>query len=213
VVDGGNFNWGSGRFPGFTQPDPSYHGLVHWEAFKSFPPAGGANVAYIFKMRLQLLRDMGGCISPFNSWLMLQGLETLHLRMTRICENALKTAELLAAHPKVAWVNYPGLKTSPNHAAAKKYLSGGFGGLLGFGVKGGFEGGKKFIEALRLFSHLANIGDAKSLAIHPASTTHSQLSPEEQVSTGVSPDFVRLSLGIEDFVDIQADLEQALAKV
>jgi O-acetylhomoserine (thiol)-lyase len=144
---------------------------------------------------------------------MLQGLETLHLRMTRICENALKTAELLAAHPKVAWVNYPGLKTSPNHAAAKKYLSGGFGGLLGFGVKGGFEGGKKFIEALRLFSHLANIGDAKSLAIHPASTTHSQLSPEEQVSTGVSPDFVRLSLGIEDFVDIQADLEQALAKV
>ena len=213
VVDGGNFNWGSGRFPGFTQPDPSYHGLVHWEAFKSFPPAGGANVAYIFKMRLQLLRDMGGCISPFNSWLMLQGLETLHLRMTRICENALKTAELLAAHPKVAWVNYPGLKTSPNHAAAKKYLSGGFGGLLGFGVKGGFEGGKKFIEALRLFSHLANIGDAKSLAIHPASTTHSQLSPEEQVSTGVSADFVRLSLGIEDFVDIQADLEQALAKV
>jgi O-acetylhomoserine (thiol)-lyase len=213
VVDGGNFNWGSGRFPGFTQPDPSYHGLVHWEAFKSFPPAGGANVAYIFKMRLQLLRDMGGCISPFNSWLMLQGLETLHLRMTRICENALKTAELLAAHPKVAWVNYPGLKTSPNHAAAKKYLSGGFGGLLGFGVKGGFEGGKKFIEALRLFSHLANIGDAKSLAIHPASTTHSQLSPEEQISTGVSPDFVRLSLGIEDFVDIQADLEQALAKV
>jgi O-acetylhomoserine (thiol)-lyase len=213
VVDGGNFNWGSGRFPGFTQPDPSYHGLVHWEAFKSFPPAGGANVAYIFKMRLQLLRDMGGCISPFNSWLMLQGLETLHLRMTRICENALKTAELLAAHPKVAWVNYPGLKTSPNHAAAKKYLSGGFGGLLGFGVKGGFEGGKKFIEALRLLSHLANIGDAKSLAIHPASTTHSQLSPEEQVSTGVSADFVRLSLGIEDFVDIQADLEQALAKV
>jgi O-acetylhomoserine (thiol)-lyase len=212
VVDGGNFNWGSGRFPGFTQPDPSYHGLVHWEAFKSFPPAGGANVAYILKMRLQLLRDMGGCISPFNSWLMLQGLETLHLRMTRICENALKTAELLAAHPKVAWVNYPGLKTSPNHAAAKKYLSGGFGGLLGFGVKGGFEGGKKFIEALRLFSHLANIGDAKSLAIHPASTTHSQLSPEEQVSTGVSADFVRLSLGIEDFVDIQADLEQALAK-
>lgn len=213
VVDGGNFNWGNGRFPGFTTPDPSYHGLVHWEAFKSFPPAGGANVACIFKMRLQLLRDIGACISPFNSFLMLQGLETLHLRMERICQNALQTAEFLAAHPKVQWVNYPGLKTSPHHAAAKKYLRGGFGGLLGFGVKGGFEGGKKLIESLQLFSHLANIGDAKSLAIHPASTTHSQLTPEEQVSTGVSADYVRLSLGTEDFIDIQADLEQALAKV
>ena len=213
VVDGGNFNWGNGRFPGFTTPDPSYHGLVHWEAFKSFPPAGGANVAYIFKMRLQLLRDIGACISPFNSFLMLQGLETLHLRMERICQNALKTAEFLAAHSKVQWVNYPGLKTSPHHAAAKKYLRGGFGGLLGFGVKGGFEAGKRLIESLKLFSHLANIGDAKSLAIHPASTTHSQLTPEEQVSTGVSPDYVRLSLGTEDFIDIQADLEQALAKV
>ncbi len=213
VVDGGNFNWGNGRFPGFTTPDPSYHGLVHWEAFKSFPPAGGANVACIFKMRLQLLRDIGACISPFNSFLMLQGLETLHLRMERICQNALKTAEFLAAHPKVQWVNYPGLKASPHHAAAKKYLRGGFGGLLGFGVKGGFAAGKKFIESLQLFSHVANIGDAKSLAIHPASTTHSQLTPEEQVSTGVSADYVRLSLGTEDFIDIQADLEQALAKV
>ena len=213
VVDGGNFNWGNGRFPGFTTPDPSYHGLVHWEAFKSFPPAGGANVACIFKMRLQLLRDIGACISPFNSFLMLQGLETLHLRMERICQNALKTAEFLAAHPKVQWVNYPGLKTSPHHAAAKKYLRGGFGGLLGFGVKGGFAAGKKFIESLQLFSHVANIGDAKSLAIHPASTTHSQLTPEEQVSTGVSADYVRLSLGTEDFIDIQADLEQALARV
>ena len=213
VVDGGNFNWGNGRFPGFTTPDPTYHGLVHWEAFKSFPPAGGANVACIFKMRLQLLRDIGACISPFNSFLMLQGLETLHLRMERICQNALQTAEFLAAHPKVQWVNYPGLKASPHHAAAKKYLRGGFGGLLGFGVKGGFEGGKKLIESLQLFSHLANIGDAKSLAIHPASTTHSQLTPEEQVSTGVSSDYVRLSLGAEDFVDLQTDLEQALAKV
>jgi len=213
VVDGGNFDWGSGRFPGFTQPDNSYHGLVHWDAFKSFPPAGGANVAYILKMRLQLLRDVGACISPFNAFLVLQGIETLHLRMQRISENALKTAEFLAAHDKVAWVNYPGLKTSPNHAAAKKYLSGGFGGLLGFGVKGGYEAGRKLIESLKLFSHLANIGDAKSLAIHPASTTHSQLTPEEQLSTGTSPDFVRLSLGIEDFEDIQADLEQALAKV
>jgi len=213
VVDGGNFDWGNGRFPGFTQPDPSYHGLVHWEAFKSFPPAGGANVAYILKMRLQLLRDIGACLSPFNSFLKLQGLETLHLRLARICENALKTAEFLAAHPKVKWVNYPGLKTSASHAAAKKYLTGGFGGLLGFGLTGGYDAGKKLIERLKLFSHLANIGDAKSLAIHPASTTHSQLTPEEQVSTGTSPDYVRLSLGIEDFVDIQVDLEQALARI
>ena len=212
VVDGGGFNWGNGRFPGFTNPDPSYHGLVHWDAFKSFAPAGGANIAYIMKMRLQLLRDIGGCISPFNAFLMLQGLETLHLRMERICQNALRTAEFLAAQPNVKWVNYPGLKTSPSHAAARKYLTGGFGGLIGFGVNGGFEAGKRFIESLRLFSHLANIGDSKSLAIHPASTTHSQLTPEEQVSTGVSADYVRLSLGTEDFADIQADLEQALAK-
>lgn len=213
VVDGGNFDWGSGRFPGFTQPDPSYHGLVHWDAFKSFAPAGGANIAYILKMRLQLLRDMGACISPFNSFLMLQGLETLHLRMERISANALQTAAFLAEHSKVAWVNYPGLPSSPSHAAAKKYLRGGFGGLLGFGVKGGYEAGRRFIEGLQLFSHLANIGDAKSLAIHPASTTHSQLTAEEQKASGVSPDFVRLSLGIEDFADLRTDLEQALAKV
>ncbi|QYM78651.1 PLP-dependent transferase [Horticoccus luteus] len=212
VVDGGNFDWGNGRFPGFTEPDHSYHGLVHWDAFKAFPPTGGTNVAYILKMRLQLLRDTGGCVSPFNAFLLLQGLETLHLRMPRTCENALKTAELLAAHDKVAWVNYPGLKTSANHTAAKKYLSGGFGGLLGFGLKSGYEGGRKFIEDLKLFSHLANIGDSKSLAIHPASTTHSQLSAEEQTATGTSPDYVRLSLGTEDFADLQADLEQALAK-
>ena len=143
--------------------------------------------------------------------MMLQGLETLHLRMQRICENALKTAEFLASHDKVAWVNYPGLKDSPNHAAAKKYLSGGFGGLVGFGLKSGYDGGCKFINDLRLFSHLANIGDSKSLAIHPASTTHSQLSAEEQIATGTSPDFVRLSLGTEDYADLQADLEQALA--
>ncbi len=212
VIDGGNFDWGSGKFPGFTEPDQSYHGLVHWDAFKAFPPAGDANIAYIMKMRLQLLRDVGACISPFNSFMMIQGLETLHLRMERICQNALKTAEYLAAHDQVAWVNYPGLKDSPNHEVAKKYLSGGFGGLLGFGLKSGYDGGCKLINDLQLFSHVANIGDSKSLAIHPASTTHSQLTPEEQVSTGTSPDFVRLSLGTEDFVDIQADLEQALAK-
>jgi len=212
VVDGGNFDWGNGKFPGFTQPDPSYHGLVHWDAFKAFPPAGGANVAYILKMRLQLLRDIGACISPMNSFFMLQGLETLHLRMERHCANAMKVAEYLAAHDKVKWVNYPGLKNSPNHAAAKKYLTGGFGALLGFGVKTGFDGGKRLINALKLFSHLANIGDAKSLAIHPASTTHQQLSADEQAASGVSADYVRLSIGIEDADDLIADLEQALAK-
>jgi len=213
VVDGGNFDWGNGRFPGFTTPDQSYHGLVHWDAFKAFPPAGGANVAYILKMRLQLLRDIGACISPFNAFLMLQGLETLHLRMPPIRENAPKPAGFPAPPNQVPRVNYPGLKTSPNHAAAKKYLSGGFGGLLGFGVKGGFEAGRKFIESLKLFSHLANIGDSKSLAIHPASTTHSQLTVAEQTASGVSPDYIRLSLGTEDFTDLQADLEQALAKL
>jgi O-acetylhomoserine (thiol)-lyase len=213
VVDGGNFDWGRGRFPGFTQPDPSYHGLVHWDAFKSFPPAGGANVAYILKMRLQLLRDVGACLSPFNAFLMLQGLETLHLRMARLCENAQKVAEWLASESKVSWVNYPGLRSSPNHEAARKYLTGGFGGLVGFGVKGGFESGRKLIEGLKLFSHLANIGDSKSLAIHPASTTHSQLTAAEQVSSGVSPDYIRLSLGTEDFSDLQKDLEQAFAKL
>ena len=213
VVDSGNFDWGNGRFPGFTQPDASYHGLVHWDAFKSFPPAGGANVAFILKMRLQLLRDIGACISPFNSWLGIQGLETLHLRMERISANALKIAEFLEAHDKVAWVNYPGLKSSPNHSAARKYLSGGFGGLLGFGLKGGYDAGRQIIERLKLFSHLANIGDAKSLAIHPASTTHSQLTAEEQAASGTTPDYVRLSVGIEDYADLEADLSQALEQV
>lgn len=210
VVDGGNFDWSNGRFPGFTTPDPSYHGLVYWDAFQSFAPMGGANVAYILKMRLQLMRDTGNCPSPFNSWLHLMGLETLHLRMQRHCENALAVAYHLRQHPKVSWVNYPGLKESPAHAAATKYLTGGYGALLGFGVKGGLPAGRKFIEALRLFSHVANIGDTRSLAIHPASTTHSQLTPEAQVASGVSEDFIRLSIGIEDKEDILADIEQAL---
>ena len=211
AVDGGNFDWGSGRFPGFTEPDGSYHGLIHWDAFKAFPPAGDANIAFIMKMRLQLLRDVGACMSPFNAWATLQGIETLHLRMARICENAQKAAEFLEADDRVAWVNYAGLPSSPNHAAAKKYLSGGFGGLLGFGLKSGYAGARKFIEGLSLFSHLANIGDAKSLAIHPASTTHSQLSPEEQISSGTTPDYVRLSLGCEDWPDLEADLKAGLA--
>jgi len=210
VVDAGNFNWGNGKFPGFTEADPSYHGLVHWDAFKAFPPAGGANIAYIMKMRLQLMRDLGACPSPFNSWLKIQGLETLHLRMQRHCENAQKVAEYLKSNEKVNWVNYPGLTDSPYHAAAKKYLHHGCGALIGFGIKGGAEAGKRFIESLELFSHLANIGDAKSLAIHPATTTHSQLTPEQQAATGVSEDFIRLSIGIEDIEDILADIEGAL---
>jgi O-acetylhomoserine (thiol)-lyase len=212
VVDGGNFNWGNGKFPGFTEPDMSYHGLPHWEAFKAFAPAGGANIAFIMKMRLQFLRDVGSCLSPFNSFLLLQGLETLHLRMERHCSNALKVAQYLEAHPKVKWTNYPGLKSSKYHDLAKKYLTNGFGALVGFGLKSGFEGGSKFINALQLHSHVANIGDARSLAIHPASTTHSQLTAEERDSAGVTDDYVRLSVGIEDIEDILADLEQALAK-
>ncbi len=212
VVDGGNFNWGNGKFPGFTEPDMSYHGLPHWEAFKAFAPAGGANIAFIMKMRLQFLRDIGSCISPFNSFLLLQGLETLHLRMERHCSNALKVAQYLEAHPKVKWTNYPGLKSSKYHDLANKYLTNGYGALVGFGLKSGFEGGSKFINALQLHSHVANIGDARSLAIHPASTTHSQLTAAERDSAGVTDDYVRLSVGIEDIEDIISDLEQALAK-
>ena len=212
VVDGGNFNWGNGKFPGFTEPDMSYHGLPHWEAFKAFAPAGGANIAFIMKMRLQFLRDVGSCLSPFNSFLLLQGLETLHLRMERHCANALKVAQYLEAHPKVKWTNYPGLKSSKYHDLAKKYLTNGYGALVGFGLKSGFEGGSRFINSLQLHSHVANIGDARSLAIHPASTTHSQLTAAERDSAGVTDDYVRLSVGIEDIEDILADLEQALAK-
>ncbi len=212
VIDGGNFDWGRGRFPGFTEPDMSYHGLPHWEAFKAFAPAGGVNIAFIMKMRLQFLRDVGSCLSPFKAFLLLQGLETLHLRMERHCANALKVAQFLESHPKVKWVNYPGLKSSKYHDLAKKYLTNGYGALVGFGVKSGLEGGTKFINALKLHSHVANIGDARSLAIHPASTTHSQLTAEERQSAGVTDDYVRLSVGIEDVEDIIADIEQALAK-
>ena len=212
VVDGGNFDWGNGRFPGFTEPDMSYHGLPHWEAFKAFAPAGGANIAFIMKMRLQFLRDVGSCLSPFNAFLLLQGLETLHLRMERHCANAMKVAQFLEAHPKVKWTNYPGLKSSKYHDLAKKYLTNGYGALVGFGLKSGLDGGRKFIDSLVLHSHVANIGDARSLAIHPASTTHSQLTAAERDSAGVTDDYVRLSVGIEDIEDILADLEQALAK-
>ncbi len=202
VVDSGRFNWANGKFPAFTDPDPSYHGLKFFEAF--------GNLAYILKARVQLLRDLGPALSPFNAFLVLQGVETLSLRMQRHCDNALKVARFLEGHRAVSWVSYPGLRSHPTHALASKYLRHGYGAIVGFGIKGGLEAGIKFIDAARLLSNLANIGDAKSLVIHPASTTHQQLAPEEQLATGVTPDFVRLSIGIEDSEDIIADIDQAL---
>ena len=205
IVDGGNFEWkGNPRFPNFNTPDDSYHGLVYGDlAAAGLPP-------FIIKARVQILRDYGGCLSPFNSFLFLQGLETLSLRMERHVSNTQNVAEFLQKHPKVTWVAYPGLKTSPDYAAAQKYMPKGPGAILGFGIKGGAAAGKKFIESLKLLSHLANVGDAKSLAIHPATTTHSQLNEEQQISAGVSPDFIRLSIGLEDIEDILWDLDQAL---
>jgi len=212
IIDSGKFSWDTGKFPGFTEPDPSYHGLVYWDTFKDF--MGMGNVAFAFKVRLQLLRDIGACMSPFNAFLFLQGLETLHLRMERHSENAMKVAEFLIEHPKVNWVLYPGLKTHKTHHLAKKYFKKGlYGAIVGFGVKGGYEAGIKFIDNLKLFSHLANIGDAKSLVIHPASTTHQQLKPEERVLTGVTDDFIRLSVGIENIDDIINDLKIGLDKI
>ena len=202
VVDGGRFPWNNGKFPELTEPDPSYHGLNYWEAL--------GNLSYILKMRLTLLRDLGAPLSPFNSFLFLQGLETLHVRMQRHVENALKVAEWLEKHPLVTWVNYAGLASHKDHNRAKKYLPKGTGAIIGFGIKGGVEAGKKFIDSVKLLSHLANIGDAKTLVIHPASTTHQQLSAEEQVATGVTADFIRISVGIEEVNDIIADIDQAL---
>ncbi len=203
IVDGGNFDWShSGRFTNFTQPDESYHGLVY---------ASLGAAAFITKARVQIMRDIGACQSPFNSWLFLQGLETLSLRMERHVQNARAAAEYLEKHPRVAWVTYPALANHPDHARSQKYLPKGPGSILGFGVKGGYEAGRKFINSVKLISHLANVGDAKSLAIHPASTTHGQLTPEQQLEAGVTPDFIRLSVGIEDIEDILWDLDQALA--
>jgi len=204
VVDGGRFDWAaSGHFPELVEPDPSYHGVSYTGAFG---PA-----AYILKLRVQLLRDLGPALSPFNSFLFLQGLETLPLRITRHSENALAVARWLEAHPAVAWVNYPGLPSHPSHGLAQRYLSGGFGGIITFGVRGGVEAGRRLIDSVRLFSLLANVGDAKSLIIHPASTTHQQLSPEDQVASGVTPDLIRISVGLEHVDDLIADLDQALA--
>ena len=205
IVDSGTFDWkGSGRFPSFNDPEPAYHGLRFVDTF--------GDMAFILRARVLGLRDMGAAMSPFNAWLFLQGMETLHLRMARHSENALRVARFLEAHPCVSWVRYPGLESSPTYHLKDRYLPEGQGALVGFGIKGGREAAVKFIESLSLVSHLANIGDAKTLVIHPASTTHEQLSEEEQRAAGVTPDFIRLSIGIEDAEDIIADLHQALEK-
>lgn len=204
IVDSGKFDWTAhGKFPGLTEPDPSYHGLVYTEAV-------GA-VAYIIKARVQLMRDLGAPIAPFNSWLLLQGLETLHLRMERHSENASQVAAFLEQHPQVEWVSYPGLASHPSYHLAQKYLPKGQGAILTFGIRGGAEAGQKLIEHVQLFSHLANVGDSKSLIIHPASTTHQQLTEEQQLAAGVRPELIRLSVGTEHIADIIADLEQAIA--
>ncbi len=205
IVDGGTFDWNNGKFPELTEPSASYHGLKFYEAMK---PLG--NISYIIKARVTMLRDMGPCLSPFNAFLLLQGLETIHLRVPRHSENALRVAQHLEAHPAVEWVSYPGLPSHPDHQRAREYMPGGSGAILTFGVKAGYEGAKKFINGVKLASHLANILDAKTLVIHPASTTHQQLSPEEQKEAGVTPNLIRVSVGIEDIEDIIADLDQAL---
>ncbi|MBX3448276.1 MAG: homocysteine synthase [Planctomycetaceae bacterium] len=212
VVEKGDFNWGNGKFPELTEPDPSYHGMKFFETF------GPMNLAYILKLRTQVLRDLGAAMSPFNAFQFLQGLETLHLRMERHSSNAMAVAQFLESHPKVAWVNYTGLESHPSYKLAKKYLPKGCGAIMGFGIAGGTpaqqqQNGIAFINKLKLFSHLANVGDSKSLVIHPSSTTHQQLTPEQQVATGVSPDFIRLSIGTEAVEDIIADLKQALDAV
>ena len=208
IVDSGKFRWDNGKFPEFTEPDPSYHGLKYWEALGNVPGMG--NVAFILKVRLTLLRDLGAALSPFNAHQFLLGLETLPLRQKRHSENALAVAQWLKKNPRVQWVTYPGLPDDTNHAVAAKYLKAGFGGLVGFGIRGGAAAGSKFIDSVKLLSHVANIGDAKTLVIHPASTTHQQLTAEEQAKTGVTPDYIRLSVGLEDVEDIVADIEQAL---
>lgn len=208
VVDSGTFDWTSGKFPLMSEPDASYHGLRFAHDLGPLAP-----LAYILRMRLVPLRNLGACISPDNAWMFLQGIETLHLRMQRHCENAMAVAEFLTQHAKVEWVRYPGLETDKAHEVAKRYLKSGFGAMVVFGIKGGADAGKGFIEKLDLFSHLANVGDAKSLAIHPASTTHSQLSESDLASSGISPELIRLAIGIEDIDDIIDDLKQSLAKV
>jgi O-acetylhomoserine/O-acetylserine sulfhydrylase len=213
IVDGGNYNWGNGKFPQFTEPSEGYHGLKFWDVFGEGNPLGLPNVAFITRARVEGLRDFGPSLSPFNAFLLLQGLETLSLRVHRHAENALALATWLENHPSVDFVYYPGLASSPYHLLAKKYLQNGFGGVLQFGIKGGAENGNKFINSLQLVSHLANVGDAKTLAIHPASTTHEQLSEAEQKQSGVLPNLIRISVGLEHIEDIKNDFEQAFAKL
>jgi O-acetylhomoserine (thiol)-lyase len=210
IVDGGNFNWANGKFPDFTTPDPSYGGFVHWEKWRDVPEAG--NIAYIIKVRLHYLRDLGAAMSPFNAFLFIQGLETLSLRMRRQVASAQRIAEHLEAHPGVAWVSYPGLESSPHHALAPRYLPRGAGAILTFGIGGGLEQVRRFIEALTIFSFLANVGDSKSLVVHPATVTHAQLTEPELLLAGVKPELIRLSIGTEDLDDLLWDLDQALEK-
>jgi len=210
IVEKGTFPWNNGRFPEFTEGDPSYNGLSYWETFSKMAGEAGG-IVFAVKARVQLLRDLGPSLSPFNAFLFLQGLETLPLRMARHCENAMKAARWLEKHPAVTWVNYPGLESHPDYREAQKVLPQGQGAIIGFGVKGGLEAGIRLINSVKLISHLANIGDARSLIIHPASTTHQQLSPENRLLSGVTEDYIRLSVGLENVDDILADLEQALA--
>jgi len=213
IVDGGNYNWGNGKFPQFSEPSEGYHGLNFWQVFGEGNPLGLPNIAFAIRARVEGLRDLGACQSPFNAFLNLQGVETLSLRMDRHVANTLALAKWLEAHPQVEFVWYPGLESSPYYKLAKKYLPKGAGGVLNFGIKGGKEAGRKFIDSLKLVSHLANVGDAKTLAIHPASTTHEQLSETEQKAAGVEPNLIRISVGIEHIDDIKADFEQAFDKV
>jgi O-acetylhomoserine (thiol)-lyase len=213
IIDGGNYNWANGKFPQFTEPSEGYHGLKFWDIFGEGNPLGLPNIAFIIRARVEGLRDFGACQAPFNSFLNLQGLETLSLRVQRQSDNAAELAKWLESHPQVEFVWFPGLKSSPYHDLAKKYLTNGFGSILQFGIKGGIENGRKFIDSLKLVSHLANVGDAKTLAIHPASTTHEQLTDDERNASGVLPNLVRISAGIEHIDDIKADFEQAFEKV
>ncbi len=208
IVDSGNFDWSSGRFPEFTTPDESYHGMIYWDALKDVPGMG--NVAYIIKTRVQGMRNIGPCPSPFNAFLFLQGLETLPLRIRQQCANTLELASWLQNHAKVEWVTYTGLPEHPWHDIAKKYLHGGFGAVLGFGIKGGRDAGEKFINSVKLASHLANVGDAKTLVLHPASTSHQQMSAKAQQAAGVTPEFIRVAVGLENMEDIKADFDQAM---
>ena len=208
IVDSGKFDWSTGKFPEFTTPDESYHGVVYWDALKDVPGMG--NVAYIIKARVQGMRNLGPCPSPFNAFLFLQGLETLPMRIRQQSANALELAQWLKGHDKVEWVLYTGLPEHPWHEMSKKYLAGGFGAVLGFGIKGGREAGEKFINSVKIASHLANVGDAKTLVLHPASTSHQQMSEEAQRAAGVTPEFVRVAAGLENMDDIKADFEQAL---